>query len=767
MLLSCLFVLLVTIITLTDAHTGNSWTSVSESKDGSILVISTIKKGILFSTDYGTSWFRSKYAPLLPWNSISMSGDGKIIVASAGKYGIYWSLDSGNDWKKVEGSFFNFQSTWKDIKISSDGQIILVCSEEGTVLRSDDYGKSWKIALHLPNGLWNSIAMSDNGQYVMISSINKELGIYVSDDYGFSWKSTGSEIARSVVASSLDNSSNEDGDSSTKQKPKQPADDDNVGNVEEVDDDGQLKQRNIVGSSLGDHSKQDSDSFTKHKPAPPADDDNDDDAQLKQRNIVGSSLGDHSKQDSDSSTKQKPAPPADDDKAGEVEEVDDDAQLKQRNIVGSSLGDHSKQDSVSSTKHKPAPPADDDNDDDDAQLKQRRLTAVYQQQQQQQHQSELSKKPYFDIVCDATGKYWIACSEGGIIRSEDFGKTWQRADSIPLSSQIMIWKKLTIDSTGQYVAAMVYGDDSSIYLSADYGKTWKTKEIDPLVFSVSSFVETSESLISLRSHPYLASLLSSFTSPFLFTSAVTAPAQEQPQQQQQEQPVKLRYSLIHYSNNGILYAFNDEFLSDSDSSSNNEVIDVNNMEESIYASYDYGETWKMLIKGEATEITSAVETRRRHRRLQLLPITGGGGGDSGNGGGNAGGNSAGILGPEPSLSPSKSPSISPSKSPSASPVASLVPTRAPTASPTTSFTISPTVQFLPNTVMTVYFDINHIAATTLTRSIQVTIGKAIANITEPIPSSVFVNDWQLNEGRRKIRRRQLDSSIPLVFDTGK
>jgi photosystem II stability/assembly factor-like uncharacterized protein len=635
MLLSCLFVLLVTIITLTDAHTGKSWTSISESKDGSILVISTIKKGILFSTDYGTSWFRSKYAPLLPWNSISMSGDGKIIVASAGKYGIYWSADSGNDWKKVQGSFFSFQSTWKDIKISADGQIILVCSEEGTVLRSDDYGKSWKIALHLPNGLWNSIAMSDNGQYVMISSINKEIGIYASDDYGFSWKQTGSEIVRSTLDSSLDNNSNEDSDSSTKQKPTQPANNDKV----------------------------------------------------------------------------------------EEKEVDDDLQLEQR-----------------------------------------RLTVIDQQQQQQQ--SELSKKPYFDIVCDAIGKYWIACSEGGIIRSEDSGKTWQRADSIPLSSQIMIWKKLTIDPTGQYVAAMVYGDDSSIYLSADYGKTWKTKQIDPPVSSVSSFVETSESLISLRSHPYLASLLSSFTSPFLFTSAVTAPTQEQPQQQQ-EQSVRLGYSLIHYSNNGILYAFNDEFLSDSDSNSNNEVIDVNNMEESIYASYDYGETWKMLIKGEATEIISAVETRRRHRRLQLLPITGGGGGDSGNGGGNAGGNSAGILGPEPSLSPSKSPSISPSKSPSASPISLIVPTQAPTASPTTSFTISPTVQFLPNTVMTVYFDINHIAATTLTRSIQVTIGKAIANITEPIPSSVFVNDWQLNEGRRKIRRRRLESSVPFVFDTGK
>ena len=82
---------------------------------------------------------------------------------------------------------------WTDVACSGDGKYMYATSKTttdlrpttGVLYRSDDYGSTWSEILN--NGRFESVAVSNNGQYVYIANTNGGLKHQKSNDYGITF----------------------------------------------------------------------------------------------------------------------------------------------------------------------------------------------------------------------------------------------------------------------------------------------------------------------------------------------------------------------------------------------------------------------------------------------------------------------------------------------------------------------------------------------------------------------------------------------------
>jgi len=189
------------------------WNSLAISDDGKYIsgVVTggtvTVSLPIYVSTDYGVT-FTAKNSRHL-WNGIAMSGNGQYQTAVGGgttaypNY-IYRSTNYGATWTQAS----SVNSRWQNVGMSKDGQYQTVISTNagiapfGIALRSSDFGATWSEVTALYKRSFGGIAVSETGQYQIISDSLKN--VEFSSDYGATWTTilnTSNGVVQSVAMS--------------------------------------------------------------------------------------------------------------------------------------------------------------------------------------------------------------------------------------------------------------------------------------------------------------------------------------------------------------------------------------------------------------------------------------------------------------------------------------------------------------------------------------------------------------------------------------
>jgi hypothetical protein len=160
---------------------------------------------LYLSTNYGVSWSQISTSPTMYWTAVYCSSNGQHItgISSAGWY---VSSDYGATWYTVSpSSSFKFKS---DVYMDSTGGL-LIAGNSGVFFDSDPFvyakrafdvgtGTTYANLTNAPQAYWQSVCVSDSGQYIGLFGEFSETGstddrqIWTSNDYGatFTYRST-------------------------------------------------------------------------------------------------------------------------------------------------------------------------------------------------------------------------------------------------------------------------------------------------------------------------------------------------------------------------------------------------------------------------------------------------------------------------------------------------------------------------------------------------------------------------------------------------
>ena len=219
---------------LPDHYPMRSWTAVASSADGTKLVAAAgPDAGIMFevqgfssdtsipfdqwyktrvtgtanlytSTDSGMTW--KARAASRRWIAVASSSDGSRLLAADVGGRLYTSADSGKTWTPRESD-----RLWFSVASSADGMKLAAVVMGGQIYTSNDAGATWTprdIARY-----WKTIASSGDGR-VLVAAASAFDGmllrwghtgsIYVSTDFGATWKPRGEAGNWFSVAASAD-----------------------------------------------------------------------------------------------------------------------------------------------------------------------------------------------------------------------------------------------------------------------------------------------------------------------------------------------------------------------------------------------------------------------------------------------------------------------------------------------------------------------------------------------------------------------------------
>lgn len=179
------------------------WMNAAISGDGNtILAIESPRENpmgedegyLLLSKDFGETWNKLTNAGQRAWGIAAMSQDGSKMVVTDyfGEYGeggyIYYSDDGGDTWNPLLEAG---NKEWAYIAISGDGSKIVASDSEWQrgLYSSSDFGETWEKYTNLDSnysyGYYNSIAISNSGNDILVSSSGGEL--HSSSDFGETW----------------------------------------------------------------------------------------------------------------------------------------------------------------------------------------------------------------------------------------------------------------------------------------------------------------------------------------------------------------------------------------------------------------------------------------------------------------------------------------------------------------------------------------------------------------------------------------------------
>jgi PKD repeat protein/photosystem II stability/assembly factor-like uncharacterized protein len=146
------------------------------------------QKGVLKSTDGGTSWLISN-------NGMGNRTVGMIIlhpsmpdtILAATNAGIYKSVDAGANWSRKSSNTSNY----KDIVFQPNNPQVVYATEGGRFYRSTDVGESWtQITSGLPSGTRGVIGVSEDDSamvYLVLAQGSAYKGTYRSTDGGLNF----------------------------------------------------------------------------------------------------------------------------------------------------------------------------------------------------------------------------------------------------------------------------------------------------------------------------------------------------------------------------------------------------------------------------------------------------------------------------------------------------------------------------------------------------------------------------------------------------
>lgn len=124
----------------TGAPSGNrTWSSVSSSGSGGLLLAAEQGGALFVSTDNGTSWVPQTPMPGSGgWTSVSVSRDGSTMLAVDGS-GFIWTQRNGGAWT---AQTYAGTQPWSATALNADGSVMTVGTAPGTILISTTYGES-------------------------------------------------------------------------------------------------------------------------------------------------------------------------------------------------------------------------------------------------------------------------------------------------------------------------------------------------------------------------------------------------------------------------------------------------------------------------------------------------------------------------------------------------------------------------------------------------------------------------------------------------
>jgi photosystem II stability/assembly factor-like uncharacterized protein len=154
------------------------------------IFLSTVDKGILFSSDSGKTWSprTPPQSPTKTFGQLRLTRSG-ILFASAVWDGIYYSDNNGGSWQKS-----NFQdvgyTNFKYPNSQSNGDLYAIC--DIALVLSKDNGKTWMKSNIAGDGYRLSSIFIDTDDAIYLGVYNytsKKIEIIVSRNNGLSWQS--------------------------------------------------------------------------------------------------------------------------------------------------------------------------------------------------------------------------------------------------------------------------------------------------------------------------------------------------------------------------------------------------------------------------------------------------------------------------------------------------------------------------------------------------------------------------------------------------
>jgi hypothetical protein len=173
---------------------------------GTIMPISMIDNSVLLTTtdaldlsnNFGVTWMQNVIAPIKTWTSIAMSANGMFQTAVLNSTatnntggGIYLSNNYGVNWVLNQNASTINNNAWNSVALSSDGSI-QVAVYAAYIYISTSYGNFWPTTASYtasisPTAVFNSVAISGNGQFISAISCNTNGVVLISSNWGISF----------------------------------------------------------------------------------------------------------------------------------------------------------------------------------------------------------------------------------------------------------------------------------------------------------------------------------------------------------------------------------------------------------------------------------------------------------------------------------------------------------------------------------------------------------------------------------------------------
>jgi len=167
---------------------GNTWRGVSMSGDGQyqLAAFMGLSGKVYRSTNYGASWTVIS-VPDKFWIDTAVSYEGQYQIAVAYHITmrpavVYISSDYGVTWTEIPALA---GVTYGQAAISETGQYVVISDTSGNINYSSDYGATWSIVFTAPAGYFQGLDMSKNGAYITAGIDGGSL--WLSHDYGVTW----------------------------------------------------------------------------------------------------------------------------------------------------------------------------------------------------------------------------------------------------------------------------------------------------------------------------------------------------------------------------------------------------------------------------------------------------------------------------------------------------------------------------------------------------------------------------------------------------
>jgi|GEM_PF-4442823 len=151
-----------------DTLGSGDWGAVAVTPDGHRIIVGKNYERVYTSQDGGDTWQQSDLSSFGKWKGIAIADDGLTALVVADYGFVRGTSDGGVTWTSRSSN-----QQYEDVAISADGKTQYAVGRQ-IIDRSDDFGQNFTSVSGLPELLtnWNSIAVSDSGRQLVVTSDN-------------------------------------------------------------------------------------------------------------------------------------------------------------------------------------------------------------------------------------------------------------------------------------------------------------------------------------------------------------------------------------------------------------------------------------------------------------------------------------------------------------------------------------------------------------------------------------------------------------------